>query len=151
EEAARLGVDIRALGRPDLDITDADRVIQVIKALAPQAIINAAGHVDVDEAERHPERAFALNRDGAAHLAMAAGRAKIPFIHISSDYVFDGGKTTPYTEEDPAAPVSSYGQSKIEGERAVLATHPDAIVARTSWVFGPHGRSFVTTMLRLAK
>ena len=151
EEAQRAGFSTRALGRPELDIEDSESVRRAVAALSPRAIINAAGNVVVDEAERHPERAFAVNRDGAANLAEAAARVGIPFVHVSSDYVFDGDKTTPYLEDDPTGPLSVYGRSKVAGEQAVLAVHPSAIVVRTSWMFGPHATNFVTTMLRLAE
>src|SRR4051794_13660832 len=138
-EADRLGLPVKAVGRPALDIEDADSIARVIAAEAPRAIINAAGLVAVDEAERNPDRAFALNRDGAARLAAAAAGARIPFLHLSSDYVFDGGKGAPYNELDPVVPLSVYGRSKAEGEDAVLVANPNAIVVRTSWVFGGTG------------
>jgi dTDP-4-dehydrorhamnose reductase len=150
-EADRAGVPVRAVGRPELDIEDADSIARVIAPEAPRAIINAAGLVAVDEAERNPERAFALKRDGAARLAAVAASAGIPFLHLSSDYVFDGGKGAPYTEDDPVVPLSVYGRSKAEGEDAVLTANPAAIVVRTSWVFGANGSNFLTTMLRLAE
>lgn len=150
-EARRAGLPVRAVGRPELDIEDADSIARVIAAEAPRAIINAAGLVAVDEAERNPERAFALNRDGAARLATVAASAGIPFLHLSSDYVFDGGKGAPYTEDDPVVPLSVYGRSKAEGEEAVLAANRAALVVRTSWVFGATGSNFLTTMLRLAE
>jgi dTDP-4-dehydrorhamnose reductase len=149
-EAARLHVPVKAIGRPELDIENADSIARVFAAEAPRAVINAAGLVAVDEAERNPERAFALNRDGAARLAAVAAQANIPFLHLSSDYVFDGGKGAPYTEADPVAPLSVYGRSKASGEDAVLAANPNAIVVRTSWVFGVTGSNFLTAMLRLA-
>jgi nucleoside-diphosphate-sugar epimerase len=97
----------------------------------PCAIVNAAAVGLVDEAERNPERALALNRDGAARLAAAAAHSGIPFLHISTDFVFDGSKRTPYVEEDPASPANIYGRSKLAGEQAVLAAHPPALVLRT--------------------
>jgi dTDP-4-dehydrorhamnose reductase len=149
-EAQRLGVMVRALGRPDLDIESSETIARVIGAQAPRAIVNAAAIGSFDDAERNPERAFALNRDGAARLAAAARRAGIPFLHLSSDYVFDGSKRAPYVEDDQPAPLSVYGRSKQEGEQAVLAADPSALVVRTSWVYGPHGANFLTAMLRLA-
>jgi len=151
EEAAHLGLPVRALGRPQLDIEDADCIARTLAAESPRAIINAAGCVVVDEAERNPQAAFAINRDGAANLAAAAARRDIPFLHVSSDYVFDGSKMAPYVEEDSPAPLSVYGRSKVAGEQAVMAAHPSAVIVRTSWVYGPYGTNFVTTMLRLAK
>jgi dTDP-4-dehydrorhamnose reductase len=149
-EAQRLGVMVRALGRPDLDIESSETIARVIGAQAPRAIVNAAAIGSFDDAERNPERAFALNRDGAARLAAAARRAGIPFLHLSSDYVFDGSKRAPYVEDDQPAPLSVYGRSKQEGEQAVLAADPSALVVRTSWVYGLHGANFLIAMLRLA-
>jgi dTDP-4-dehydrorhamnose reductase len=151
EEAKRTGFSVRALGRPELDIVDPDSVRRAVAALSPSAIVNAAGNVVLDDAERQPERAFAVNRDGAANLAEAAARAGIPFLQVSSDYVFDGNKTTPYVEDDLTGPLNIYGQSKVAGEEAVLAVYPSAVIVRTSWIFGIHGTNFVTTMLRLAE
>jgi dTDP-4-dehydrorhamnose reductase len=151
EQAARLGFTVRAVGRPELDIENVDAIARVMAAERPCAIVNAAAVGLVDEAERNPERALALNRDGAARLAAAAANAGIPFLHISTDFVFDGSKRTPYVEEDPAAPANIYGRSKLAGEQAVLAAHPSALVLRTAWVYGRHGTNFLTTMLRLAE
>ena len=151
EEAAALGVSVRALGRPELDIENPDSIERTLASLSPRAIINAAGCVVVDEAERNPGAAFAINRDAAASLARAAAGAAIPFLHVSSDYVFDGAKMAPYVEDDAAHPLSVYGRSKAEGEQAVLAAHPSAFILRTSWVYGTYGTNFVTSMLRLAK
>ena len=148
EQAGRLGLPIRSVGRPRLDIEDADSIARVIAAEAPRAIVNAAGYVEADEAERDPKRAFALNRDGAARLAAAA--VGIPFVHLSTDYVFDGRKQAAYVEDDIPEPLSVYGRSKAAGEEAVLAANPAALIVRTAWVYGVHGANFLTTMLRLA-
>ena len=150
-EAAHLAVAAEARGRPELDIEDADATARVVAAVRPCAIVNAAAVGMVDEAERDHARAFALNRDGAARLAAAAARAKIPFLHISTDFVFDGHKRTPYREDDAPAPVNAYGRSKLAGEQAVCEAHPSAFVFRTAWVYGPHGNNFLTAMLRLAE
>jgi dTDP-4-dehydrorhamnose reductase len=150
DAADRLGLEVTALGRPELDLTDRESVARVVKSVAPRAIVNAAGLVVVDEAERDPQHAFAINCDGPAHLAAAAARAGVPLLHLSSDYVFDGAKMAPYREDDALAPLNVYGRSKAAGEEAVLAAHPGAIVVRTSWVYGPYGVNFLTTMLRLA-
>ena len=98
-----------------------------------------------------PDLAFKINRDGAAHLARVAARLRVPFIHVSSDYVFDGNKATPYEEDDSPSPLSIYGRSKREGEIAVLDAYPAAVVVRTSWLYSPYGQNFVKTMLRLAE
>lgn len=149
EQAPRLGLPVQALGRPCLDIEDADSIARAIDSAEPCAIVNAAGYVAVDEAERDPDRAFALNRDGAARLAAAA--VGVPFVHLSTDYVFDGSKRAPYVEDDAPAPLSVYGRSKAAGEEAVLERNPAALVVRTSWVYSAHGANFLTTMLRLAE
>lgn len=150
-EAQRLGFPVQALGRPELDIEKPETIARVIAAETPRAIVNAAAVGGFDEADRDPARAFALNRDGAAHLAAAARRAGVPFLHLSSDYVFDGAKRAPYVEDDAVAPLSLYGRSKAEGEQAVREANPLALIVRTSWVYGPHGANFLTAMLRLAE
>ena len=142
---------ILAASCPEFDITDPEAVDRVISVVGPRAIVNAAAYTAVDRAESEPERAFAVNRDGAARLAVASRRLGIPFIHVSSDYVFDGGKPSAYGEEDPASPLGIYGRSKLEGEWAVLDADPSALILRTSWVYSPYGANFVKTMLRLAE
>jgi dTDP-4-dehydrorhamnose reductase len=151
EEAGKHEVALRALGRPDLDIEDSDSIKRMLAAVAPRAIVNCAGLVVVDDAERDPDRAFRINRDGAANLARAAGDFNIPLVHLSSDYVFDGSKGAPYREDDPPNPISVYGRSKAAGEAAVLTAYPAAIVVRTSWIYGAHAPNFITTMLGLAE
>ena len=124
---------------------------RVLAAISPRAIVNAAAYTSVDKAESEPEAAFKVNRDGAALLAKEAARLRVPFIHVSTDYVFDGTKTSPYLEHDRPLPLGVYGQSKLEGEAAVLDAYPEALVVRASWVFSPYGHNFVKTMLRLAE
>jgi dTDP-4-dehydrorhamnose reductase len=119
-------------------------------AVEPSAIVNAAAYTAVDRAEAEPERAFAVNCDGAVLLAAGAARRGIPFIQISTDYVFDGSKRSPYREDDVPAPQNVYGSSKLAGEIAVLKACPGAAVIRTSWVYSPYGNNFVRTMLRLS-
>jgi dTDP-4-dehydrorhamnose reductase len=139
-----------SVGRPDLDIENGASIDGVVAAIRPSAIINAAAYTAVDRAETEPECAYMINRDGAARLAAAAKRRGIPFIHISTDYVFDGHKPSPYDEGDTAAPLNVYGRSKLEGEIAVLDAYPGALVIRTSWLYSPYGHNFVRTMLRLS-
>jgi dTDP-4-dehydrorhamnose reductase len=117
----------------------------------PSAIINAAAYTAVDRAEKEPTRAFRINRDGVAPLAAAAARRGIPFVQISTDYVFDGGKPSSYREDDVTNPLNVYGSSKLAGERAALMACPWAAVVRTSWVYSPYGNNFVRTMLRLCE
>jgi len=144
--AESAGHDVVALARRDLDITDADGVRAAIDSARPDAVINCAAWTDVDGAETDEEAATRINGAGAGNLAAAA-----PFlVHVSSDYVFDGFATEPYTEGDPTGPRSAYGRSKLAGEHDVAAAGDHAIV-RTAWVFGPHGKNFVSTMLKLAE
>jgi dTDP-4-dehydrorhamnose reductase len=121
-----------------------------IRAFAPDVIVNAAAYTAVDAAEGDAARAFAINRDGAAWLAGIAERAGIPFLHVSTDYVFNGTKAGAYTEDDTPDPQTAYGRTKHAGEVAVVATCPSAIILRTAWVYSPYSQNFVKTMLRLA-
>ena len=150
-EAARLrGAALLAIGRPELDLEDAASIERAVRTVEPAAIVNAAAYTAVDRAESEAARAFAVNRDGAERLALAAQERGVPFIHVSTDYVFDGRKPSPYTEEDAPAPLNVYGRSKLEGEAAVHRAHAAALVLRTSWVYSPYGRNFVTAMLSRA-
>jgi dTDP-4-dehydrorhamnose reductase len=135
--------EVIALARADLDITDPDAVRAAIQAARPDAVINCAAWTDVDGAEEHEAEATAVNGAGAGNVAAAA-----PYVvHVSSDYVFDGEATEPYTEDAPTAPRSAYGRSKLAGELALEGAN--AAIVRSSWLFGPHGRNFVDTMRRL--
>jgi dTDP-4-dehydrorhamnose reductase len=148
-ERAAADVNILALGRPQVDLERRDGDSH-IAAFAPDVIINAAAYTAVDAAEHDSVRAFAINRDGAAWLAGIAAQRQIPFLHVSTDYVFDGTKGTAYAEDDAPNPQSAYGRTKRAGEEAVLATYPAALIFRTAWVYSPHGHNFLKTMLRLA-
>lgn len=148
--AADARLPVVTIGRPELDLTDAGSIDRIVAARAPRAIVNAAAYTAVDRAESEAAAALAINRDGAAKLAGAAARLGVPFIHVSTDYVFDGTKAAAYREDDRASPLNVYGRSKREGEIAVLQAAPDAVVLRTSWVYSPYGQNFVKTMLRLA-
>jgi len=143
-------VPIVAVGRPELDLESGEGIDRVMAAVEPSAIVNAAAYTAVDRAEAESERAFAVNCDGATLLAAGAARRGIPFIQISTDYVFDGSKRSPYREDDVPAPQNVYGSSKLAGEIAVLKACPGAAVIRTSWVYSPYGNNFVRTMLRLS-
>lgn len=138
-----------ALGRRDMDITDAAAVRAAVARIAPAAIINAAAYTAVDAAEDDAESAFAVNADGAGHLAEAAAWAGVPMVHLSTDYVFDGTKAGPYVETDPVAPAGVYARSKETGERLVRSASPDHAILRTAWVFSADGNNFVRTMLRV--
>ena len=149
--ATLLGHDVLAWDVAELDITDATAVDRALDASGADVAINAAAYTAVDKAEQEPELAFAVNRDGPAHLAAACARSHIPLLHISTDYVFDGRKTGPYAEDDPVAPLGVYGQSKQEGDEAVRRLLSRYLILRVSWVFGAHGHNFVKTILRLAR
>lgn len=140
-----------ALSRADLDISDAQAVEIAVQKIQPSVIINAAAYTAVDKAEQEVDLAFAINRDGPANLAHAAKRVNAAILHISTDYVFAGDATGCYNEDSPTAPQGIYGQSKLEGEQAVIAANDKHIILRTAWVFGEHGNNFVKTMIRLGK
>jgi dTDP-4-dehydrorhamnose reductase len=150
DEAHRRGVALVTLGRPELDLTRTESLEEAVATLAPRAIVNAAAYTAVDKAEAEPTLAMAVNRDGAGALAAAAAQLGVPFIHVSTDYVFDGCKDAPYREQDAPCPIGAYGRSKLEGEAAVRAACPDGVILRTSWVYSPFGQNFVASMLRLA-
>jgi dTDP-4-dehydrorhamnose reductase len=143
--------DVIALARAELDITDADAVRAAVRDIRPEAIVNCAAWTDVDGAEANEEAATRINGDGAGHLAAAAHEVGAHIVHVSTDYVFAGDASAPYTEADPTGPRTAYGRSKLAGEIAVAGAAPDAhAIVRTAWVFGPHGSNFVDTMLSLA-
>lgn len=142
-------IEILRLGRPELDLENAGATERAVFDAKPDVVVNAAAYTAVDKAESEPERAFAINRDGAVAVARAAARLRVPLVHLSTDYVFDGRKADPYVEADQTSPINVYGQSKLEGEQAVASAHPAALILRTSWVFSPFGTNFVKTMIRL--
>lgn len=144
-------VEVVALGRSQLDVTQETMVKQQISAIQPSIVINAAAYTAVDQAEKEPEAVFAVNRDAPGYIAKACANNNIPLIHISTDYVFDGEKEGAYQEEDSINPQSVYGKSKWEGEEAVRQNLVNHIILRTSWVFGVYGKNFVYTMIRLAR
>jgi dTDP-4-dehydrorhamnose reductase len=140
-----------AAGRPALDLCEPRSVKRAFADISPDMVINAAAFTAVDEAEDNPDRAFALNRDGARMLAEEAARRGAPVIHISTDYVFDGTKPGAYAEDDVPNPQTVYGRSKLEGEAAVREANPRSVILRTSWVYSPFGRNFVSVMLAKAR
>ena len=134
---------------PTFDLTKSSCEEQVANA-QPDLVIHAAAYTDVDGAEHQPDLAMAVNAQGTAWVARGTTRAEARLIYISTDYVFDGLKTTPYLESDLANPLNLYGKSKLEGERLALDLCPNSLVVRTSWLYGAHGKNFVKTMMRLA-
>ena len=138
------------LGSRDVDIRNEARVRDVVKNHHPDWIVLAAAYTDVDGCESHQELAFAVNRDGAVHVARAAHEAGAKMLFVSSDYVFDGQKNSAYEVGDQRNPQSVYGRTKAEAEQEVLQILPDCCVARTSWLFGVGGKCFPDTILKLA-
>ncbi len=145
------GLEIVALGRPELDLARPDTVFKALREAKPDVVVSAAAYTAVDKAESEPDIAFAVNRDGAKAVARAANDIGVPVIHISTDYVFDGTKATAYVENDPTGPASVYGRSKLEGEQAVSENTDNYAVLRTAWVYSEYGSNFVKTMLRLSE
>jgi len=142
---------VASLDLPELDITGRREVFEAVERARPELVVNCAAWTDVDGAESHEEAARAVNVDGARNAAEAARYAGARFIHISTDFVFDGRKQTAYTEDDAPNPLSVYGRTKLEGERAVLDANPDALVVRTAWLYGLHGKNFVRAVLGRAQ
>jgi dTDP-4-dehydrorhamnose reductase len=145
------GFRILALDRAALDITDPSLVSKEVSKADVSLVVNAAAYTAVDRAESEPELAFAVNRDGPSYLAAACAEARIPLIHISTDYVFDGCKKGPYIEADPVSPLGVYGKSKAAGEEEVRGRLQEHIILRSAWIYGVHGDNFVKTMLRLGR
>ncbi|CAD5203921.1 dTDP-4-dehydrorhamnose reductase [Pseudomonas sp. FEN] len=136
-------------GRDQLDLTQPEQIRQQVRTLRPDLIINPAAYTAVDQAESEPELAFAINATAPGIFAQEAASLGIPLIQYSTDYVFDGSKDSPYTEDDPTNPLSVYGESKLAGERAIAAAHDQHLILRTCWVYSNHGRNFLLTMQRL--
>jgi len=157
-----LGTDVCALLRnqevafvpadvDEFDIADASAAMSFIARCVPAAIINCAAYTAVDQAESEPEIAFRVNRDGSRNLAEAARSFGCHFVHVSTDYVFDGGKDSAYTEEDRPKPLGVYGASKLAGEEAVREALPHYCIIRTAWLYGVNGKSFPRTILDLKR
>ena len=141
--------ELIVLGRNDLDLSKPEQIRAQVRAHRPDLIINAAAHTAVDLAESEPELAFAINGVAPGVFAEEAAALGIPLIHYSTDYVFDGNKPAPYTEDDTPNPLGVYGKSKLAGERAIAATGAEHLILRTSWVYSTHGKNFLLTMQRL--
>jgi dTDP-4-dehydrorhamnose reductase len=146
---ATLG-EVQALDRAGLDLADSGQLRAVVRSLAPNLIVNAAAYTAVDKAESEPALAMAINSVAPAILAEECKRLGALLIHYSTDYVFDGTKSTPYTEQDIPCPANAYGRSKLAGEQAIQASACRHLILRTSWVYGLRGHNFLRTMMRLA-
>ena len=152
DDAARVaGIPATRAGRPEFDFDRPDSLDAVMRDRVPSLVVNAAAYTAVDAAETDEVAAYRANRDGPARLAALAATAGVPIVHVSTDFVFDGSKGSPYSEADPTSPLGVYGASKLAGERAVLSSGARAIVLRTSWVYAPEGKNFVLTMLNAAR
>jgi len=142
---------IRAFGRGQADLSDPQACAETIRLHKPQAVINAAAYTAVDKAESEEELAKNINGNAPGAMAMACAELNIPFVHISTDYVFDGTGIKPWAIADTVNPINAYGRSKLAGEQAINASHCTHAILRTSWVVSTHGNNFVKTMLRLSK
>jgi len=151
-----LGRELQTLGEvvahdhASLDLADSDQIVKTVRDAKPAIIVNAAAYTAVDKAESEQELARAVNTRAPGILAEEAARLGALLLHYSTDYVFDGNKPGAYTEQDKPAPLSVYGRTKLEGELAIQASGCRHLIFRTCWVYGPHGKNFLLTMLRLA-
>jgi len=141
--------ELIVLGRDVLDLSQPDQIRAQVRAHKPDLLIIAAAHTAVDQAENEPELAFAINAIAPGVFAEEAAALGIPLIHYSTDYVFDGRKPAPYTEDDATNPLGVYGKSKLAGELAIAASGAQHLILRTSWVYSTHGKNFLLTMQRL--
>ena len=141
---------VHAVDSGDCNLADADALRALVRKLQPQVIVNPAAYTAVDRAESDVQQAMAVNAVAPGVLGEEAERLGASVIHYSTDYVFDGSKTTPYVESDATAPLGAYGRSKLDGERALARATARHLILRTSWVVGAHGSNFAKTMLRLA-
>lgn len=146
-----IACEIIVAGRDQIDLSQPEKIKSALAVIRPSLIINPAAYTAVDLAEQESELAFLINAAGVKQIAEYCVDTNTPLIHFSTDYVFSGDANRPYTEQDPAAPNGVYGQSKLDGERAILESAAPAIVLRTSWVYSNHGKNFYKTMLMLAQ
>ena len=152
-ELARLfppDFEVVSAGRTRCDLSSQQAIRDLVRQVKPEVIVNAAAYTAVDKAESEPDLCFAVNAAAPRVLAEEAARLDALLVHYSTDYVFDGQKTEPYTESDPICPLGVYGASKAEGETAIAASAGRWLVLRTSWVYAPQGKNFLRTILRLA-
>ncbi len=143
--------ELLACGRAECDVLDSAQLRSLIREFRPDVIVNATAYTAVDKAEAESSLAYAVNAEAPGVMAAEAASLGAQLIHYSTDYVFDGAKSSPYVETDPTSPQSVYGRSKLAGEQAIMAANCRSLIFRTSWVFGEHGGNFVKTILRLAR
>jgi dTDP-4-dehydrorhamnose reductase len=144
------GDEVTGLGSAQADIRSPDQVGKAVAESNPEWIVLSAAYTDVDGCEINPTLAAAVNTQGAVNVAKAASNSRAKLLFVSTDYVFDGTKNTPYEANDPRRPINAYGKSKADAEEKILALLPDACIVRTSWLFGPGGKCFPDTILKLA-
>lgn len=142
--------DVIAVDRQQLDLAHSDQIRRMIRDVRPQLIVNAAAYTPVDLAEKEEPIARAINTDAPGIMAEEARKIGAALVHYSTDYVFDGAKTTPYNETDPTNPINAYGRTKLGGEHAIRAAAVPHLILRTQWVYGNRGKNFLLTILRLA-
>jgi len=144
------GMDVTGIGRKTLDFCQPEQVMEWVSRFKADWVINCAAYTRVDMAEQEPDKAFLINRDATRAVAEGVRSYRGRLLHISSDFIFDGQQSHPYSEEDAPNPLGVYGQSKLEGEEAVLEVLPEALILRTAWVYGAQGNNFVKTILKFA-
>ncbi|WP_332699437.1 dTDP-4-dehydrorhamnose reductase [Devosia sp.] len=149
ERGRAAGIAVIAVGRPEFDLSQAEDAETVLSQAKPDVVVSAAAYTAVDRAETDADAAWAINATAPGHLAAAAARLGVPIVHLSTDYVFEGSKPTPYVETDTTGPLGVYGASKLGGEQAVARATDDYAILRTAWVYSPFGNNFLKTMLRL--
>lgn len=142
--------DVKALSRAEVDLSQPKTCQDIILDIEPAAVINAAAYTAVDAAENNEASCFRINCDAPAEMAEACNILQVPFVHISSDYIFNGAGTRPFRETDTPSPINVYGRSKLAGEREVMDAYADAVILRTSWVFSSRGQNFVKTIAALS-
>jgi dTDP-4-dehydrorhamnose reductase len=150
-ERAPCDVEVVAIGRPRLDLAMREAVLSTLRTARCDVIVNAAAYTAVDMAESKYDVALRVNGAGAGYVAEVAADLRVPLVHLSTDYVFDGALDRPYRENDPTGPTGVYGRSKLAGEQKIAAVHADHAILRTAWVYSPFGANFVKTMLRLGE
>lgn len=152
QELARLApYQVNCLGRNEVDLLNCENVYTRLQEHKPNAVINASAYTAVDRAEQETTEAYNLNAKGVENLGKVCAELGIPFVHVSTDFVFDGKSSTPYKETDSANPIGVYGSTKYQGEQLLLQVNPKVIIIRTSWVYGIFGQNFMKTMIRLSQ
>jgi len=149
----RLGLSYDVVGKDieEFDITSLDDCRRVVNEVSPDVVINTTGFTDVDGCESKQEQCFSVNAEGVKNLAITCRDEDIKVVHFSTDYVFDGSKGEPYTEDDPCKPINTYGQSKLQGERYLQEYAKNYLLIRTAWLYGKHGKNFVNTIIKKAE